>query len=126
VSLYHYTCDHGRDALGDEGWLRTGHALNPKTSHLWQAGYIWLTDLSVPIKDALGLTSNFIHCDRTEHRYLIDPAFEYVTPYMSIRKHLSFAKRMQLEESPGARPMHWYVTRVPVLATYSPREGTDA
>jgi hypothetical protein len=77
--LYHYTCDHGRAELGDSGKLIPPTALIPPSAisrhPKWQQtlfDLIWLTDLDVPLREALGLTSNTVTCDRTQFRYRVE------------------------------------------------------
>lgn len=104
--LWHYTCQHGHDAITDT--LRPG-----------LDGYVWLTDLDAPHRDALGLTSHLLRCDRTQHRYRVTDTTD-VTPYTAIRATLRPERRNGLETS-GTLLRHWYVStqRVPVI--YDPR-----
>lgn len=67
TELWHFTCGHGRDGITDSGML----IVNPFAASTGVPELIWLTDLDVPIRDALGLTSNLLGCDRTAHRYRV-------------------------------------------------------
>jgi hypothetical protein len=118
VTVFHYTCEHGRAALGDSGELMTGRMLNPRMpAWLWMSDLVWMTDLSVPIRDALGLTMRLTGCDRTRHRYVVTDA-THVVPWTSVRRTVSHPE--DVEDVPGARPAHWYVSRVPVPVLYAP------
>lgn len=104
--LYHFTCDDGARGVRRDRCLRP----NPNT----QPGLppvVWLTDLDVPDRAALGLTSNVLGCDRTRWRVTVDCDAE---PWPVFARGLSFASRRGLEFAAGALPMHWWVTRGPV------------
>ena len=64
-TLYHYTCDHGRQLIGMRGKLKPNR-------HPWLTRpLLWLTDLDHANIQALGLTSLTLDCDRTAWRYRI-------------------------------------------------------
>lgn len=116
-TLYHYTCDHGHSQID-------GH-ICPLA---WDDGlaigtpgvYAWFTDLAVPIKDALGLTSSVLNCDRTAHRYRVT-GHTGIEPWVpEFRRIWTWGR--ELESAPGARPAHWYVATEPVPVVYDPRE----
>ncbi|MGH9252915.1 MAG: hypothetical protein ACRD0W_25905 [Acidimicrobiales bacterium] len=105
MTLYHYTCDHGAARIGDSGILQP---------HL---GLVWLTDLDVPMREALGLTSHILNCDRIVHRYR-------VTDTASCQRWLTYLGRrwqLDLELADGARPAHWWVSEQPVPVVYDPK-----
>lgn len=81
--------------------------------------FAWFTDLDVPIRDALGLTSTILACDRTRCRFRVTDA-STVTPWVQ-----AAARRtpwgQYLEQTDGARPMHWYVSTEPVPVIEAPR-----
>lgn len=108
MTLWHYTCDHGRAAiLADSGTLRPNlRAPIP---------ILWLTDLAAPERDALGLTSRILDCDRTEHRFRIDDPID-VLPWAALRLRYRPTLVAGLETAPGAQPEHWYVTLQPQRA----------
>ena len=72
-----------------------------------------------PDRNALGLTSEILHCDRTSHRYRVveDEACIWWPEYAS-RLHRS--TRKQIENADGARPKHWWVAPGPVRVVYDP------
>ena len=105
MNLYHYTCSHSAD--------RIAHDLkvipNPLT------GLAWFTDLETPDRDALGLNSYMLECDRTEFQFAVDPDdFGLIFPWHEIRKTADPAMVRRLEAAPGVFLMHWWVSAVPV------------
>jgi hypothetical protein len=105
TALYHYTCSHRLPGILKAGLVKP----NPVT------GWAWFTDLDVPVRDALGLTSDMLGCDRTEHRLTVLDGGP--VPYVSIRRQLPRLMREGLESSPGALLMHWWVSPQPVRCT---------
>lgn len=123
--FFHYTCDHGLESLGDEGKLLPGAAFIAARVYdrmpAWQqtlADLIWLTDLDYPMRDALGLTSVRLACDRTRHRYRV---VGYVPMrYTATRRDLPKRLRDEVESASGALPRHWWVAHTPVPVVYDP------
>jgi len=109
--LYHYTCSHGRAAIGDVGTLIPG-----------PDGYVWATDLAWPVTKALGLTNHILPCDRTEHRYEITAAegLAGFLPWMAVRNTLPEEMVFALELAEGAMPRHWFLSASPAAARHSP------
>lgn len=105
--LYHYTCIDGHRGITNDGGL-----IRPGID-----GLVWLTDMAVPIPDALGLTRVLIPCDRTQYRWTVPHhAAQHFSRYRRAnpaREHLWLA----LIYAPGARPAHWWVTEEPVTGT---------
>lgn len=122
-ALYHYTCGHARERIGDTGRLLSAAELVDdwrELAALPTSALVWLTDLTTPIRDALGLSSNLTPCDRTAFRYrVLDTST--VVPWLYVRRDFPLAIVEGLEAAPGARPAHWYVSRLPVDVTYDPR-----
>lgn len=103
--LFHYTCHERRMLIGDEGWLKP----SPQTLLLWA------TDLDVPVREALGLTSVALDCDRGEYRYrVLEP--EKFLPWMAIRRNFRPEFVEMLEHVDGVMPRHWWVAARPALA----------
>ena len=107
MTLYHYTCDDGRRAIGDEGLLKP-----------WSHGVVWLTDLELPFREPLGLTSYVLGCDRSQHRYR-------VTDETTCVPWVKFARRDRSIEIEGTKPMHWWVSEEPVPVVYDPHRITS-
>lgn len=102
TELYHYTCSHALPGIMKDRVVWP----NPVT------GWAWFTDLEVPVREGLGLTSDVLDCDRTEHRFKVLGGGP--VPYVSIRRTLPPLMREGLESSPGALLMHWWVSPEPV------------
>jgi len=114
LTLYHYTCDHGRRGIGGRGVLR------PHLQPWLEGPYVWLTDLEVPMREALGLTSHALRCDRTVHRYRVTDE-THARRWMLVRQTLLQPAVHALETAPGAMPMHWWVSAEPVPVVLDPR-----
>jgi len=114
MSLWHYTCDHGHERI--DGLVVPGASLT--TRQIDGPGVLaWFTDLDAPIRDALGLTSQILACDRTAHRYRVTDARE-VVPWVQVRRLWSWAS--EIEQAPRVMPRHWYVAAVSVPVVYDP------
>jgi hypothetical protein len=120
--LFHYTCHHGHAAIGDTGLLLPAIRLVRDGKRMpWTGHVIWLTDLRIPIRDALGWTSNLIHCDRTTHRYQVtDDSDAY--PWTMFARRLPRTMRDAVEQTPGARPAHWWIATQPIPVRYAPTD----
>jgi hypothetical protein len=113
AELYHYTCDHAA--------ARIGGLLIPAVEQVTFAHpyltplseFVWLTDLGAPDRDALGLTSNYLLCDRTRHRYRVTEGGHAIW-WMDLRRVLAWEWVEAVESAPGARPVHWWAAHDPV------------
>lgn len=123
--LFHYTCTHGRNALGPGGTLipvvlqrpDAVAMINPAARAL--LGMVWATDMAAPDVWALGLTRDTIQCDRTRYRYSVPAASFY--RWGRVRHNMEPALVDALELAPGAEPVHWWVAFEPVEgAVYDP------
>lgn len=112
LPMWHYTCHHGNRALFAQ-MREAGFAqLRPGSD-----GVVWCTDLGDPVRDGLGLTMNYTTCDRTEYRWRIaERDIGRVVPWTSVRRDIDPVRVEAIESSPGALPMHWFVSFMPVLA----------
>lgn len=104
--LYHYTCGHG--ARG----IRLAGQIKPTTIYGTARKAVWLTDLDAPYREALGLTSHSLNCDRTAYRFIIDAPLGAIH-WIDARRHLPRATVEALESAPGAMPMHWWLAPQP-------------
>lgn len=119
AELWHYTCSHGRAAIGTSGQIVPAQQLTSRELP-WPGSYVWVTDLATPNAEALGLTRQLVKCDRTAHRYLVCPG-QPVTRWVDIRRQVPPVWRDELEGAPGAMLMHWYVSRQPLAVVLSER-----
>ncbi len=110
MTLYHFTCDHGHRQIVDQllpgSYMSTAVGASP---------FVWMTNLESPNRDALGLTSHFIDCDRTSFRYRVTDESSAIW-WMDARRMLPEGYVGLLESSHGARPMHWWISLEPVPA----------
>lgn len=119
--LWHFTCSHGRAALGHQSKLLPLNEWNPAAAELLApdarvlAELIWMTsEPTVSDPRALGLTRRLSLCDRTEYRYRVldaAPARLYVDVW---RELLPRSMHVELCGAPGARPGLWWVATAPV------------
>lgn len=101
--LYHYTChDHGEIGIRESGLIKPG-----------RDGLVWMTDLDVPVREALGLTSYSLRCDRTAVRFEVTDN-GYTQPWVRARRGLDPRFVADLEAAPGIMLMHWWVSGRPV------------
>lgn len=120
--LWHFTCHHTRRTLGDTGLLIPANDLTDRLpGWFWPGRYVWLTDLPNPARDTVGLSSDLIHCDRMAYRYQVTDEAN-VVPW-ALERHRHEATAYLIEETPGARPVHWYVATEPVPVVYQPQIG---
>lgn len=116
--LFHYTCEHSQPGI-----IATG-TLTPHPSPFGGPPLVWLTDLKTPNRDALGLTSEWITCDRTRHTFLAHPS-PHIQPWMDYRKTLTQATWwIDALESLHTRPRHWFISLQPVPVAYLPSGGS--
>lgn len=118
--LYHFTCDHGHDALGDDGiLLPLATRLDNNPVLFWPARFVWMTDLTLPNREGLGLTSHILRCDRTRFRYRVTDNRDIFRWSVAARGYTR-EQRDALEAEPGARPAHWYVSESPIPVVFDP------
>jgi hypothetical protein len=108
-ALWHFTCIDGHRAIGRIGQLRPQpHPL------IGGVALVWLTDDPEPERDAVGLTSNFITCDRMAYRYRVIDKGAGVIPWSEFRPRLAaYEDTLAVLES-YATPECWWVSRRPV------------
>ena len=107
--LWHYTCSHSADGI------RADRELRPHPQVWLPEPLVWLTDLDDAWREALGLTSHTLRCDRTEHRFqVLDTAGVVWWPTYARTIRLAGAVRQGYDQAPGAQPVHWWVSTEPV------------
>lgn len=114
--LYHFTCrDHGAPAIDAAGHLvPRRHPLLPGLGPL-----VWLTDLPDPPRDALGLTSDVLSCDRMAVRYEASTDIIPDLTWWPFLRDRGDAEVVRDLESYGS-PLHWWVARGNVPIRRSP------
>src|SRR5947209_2997091 len=108
--LYHFTCAHGAKAIGKRGHLRP----NPN-AFFGVPAVVWLTDQAQPQRDAVGLTSVTLPCDRLAYRYRTEngPAVRWDDWK---RTHVPTRTIEVLESYAEDGPRHWWVSERPLVA----------
>ena len=104
MTFYHFTCDHGRQNIGKHGLILP----NPHT------GFAWFTDLANPCREALGLSSHTLTCDRMRWRYRVTDATA-IRPYRELVDPLT-AAALATSRVIGGQPDRWFVAAQPVPA----------
>lgn len=107
-ALWHYTCRHRAALIGRRGVL-TPHP----QAVLGGVAVVWLTDLDEPDREALGLTSTTLRCDRTEVRYRVLAA-DAMMPWRDWAESAHVDRTTVSELTFGRRPRHWFVATEPV------------
>lgn len=113
--LFHYTCLHAAPLIDADGYLRPWPDAEARR-HPGLAGWplpvglVWLTDLDTPLRDALGLTTETIGCDRTRFRFTVID-LTHCQPWTAYARDLPRHARLRLETvAPGLLPAHWWVS----------------
>lgn len=109
--LYHFTCADGATAIE-----RARELIPNPQPVLDGAPLVWLTDLPDPDAQGLGLTADWIRCDRTQYRVTVEATPDTVRWGHWAHDHpLPRILRDRLED--GRLPAHWWVSEraVPIL-----------
>jgi hypothetical protein len=105
MKLFHYCCEHSAPGIEAAG------KLIPSGIHK-SMQLVWLTDLPHPDRDALGLTSQILACDRTQYRITVDT--DDAAHWFKYRREVPAEIRDGLELAPGVQPGNWYVSATPI------------
>jgi len=103
--LFHWTCEHGADAIRRDGMVVKPHL-----------GLSWWTDMDKAdrhTRAACVLTSNTIKCDRMQYRCRA-VSFGLLIPWSAYAVDADPAFVETLEQVPGADPSRWWVASEPV------------
>lgn len=111
-TLWHYTCKHQRSGIIAVGALIPNqHPLLPRLCPL-----VWLTTEEIPDRVGLGLTAEYLRCDRSEERFLV-AEYESVLPWLTV---VALAPPRVLDARivrrlhQGRHPETWWVSASPV------------
>ncbi|MFC0673511.1 hypothetical protein [Brachybacterium hainanense] len=114
MTLYHYTHPEAAEKIAASGLVLPGRdvgMISPLS---------WFTDMEIPDRNALGLTMHFLTIDRTARRFrVVDDT--WVKPWRDLRRKFPPRYLDQLEASPGALLMHWWVAARPIPVVPDPR-----
>lgn len=111
TALYHFTCAHSAPRIQRSGELR------PHQHPLLGTSLVWLTDLAVPDRHALGLTSNWITCDRTAVRISVPAHAGGLVPWRKWAYWHRVPPPLLDALEDGARYDRWWVCDVPLRVT---------
>lgn len=118
MTLYHYTCQHGFEAIRADGWVLKPNRLAPL---IGLPTLVWLTDMDTPDMWALGLTNEMRreNCDRTQFRLkAVDT--QPVLQWSKWCRAVGFTRAQRdVLEWGKAQPRRWYVSPVPIQAEMS-------
>ena len=112
MRLFHFTCEHGHQALGNRGFLV------PQIEHPYlHIKVSWLTTEETPDRTRTGLGMTFTRCDRMQYRYVVSGlAVELCRPWpTSPERAGAQATAVWMLEEYGD-PEHWWITDEPVPA----------
>lgn len=108
MKLYHFTCSDSAPVIAECGELR------PKLQPLLGCRLVWLTDLDAPTRAQVGLTSHLLACDRMEYRVTADVDANRWVQYARTFPGRYRRYALNLNATPGALPLHWWVLAEPV------------
>lgn len=107
--LWHFTCEHAAASIDRSGILLPNpHPLLPEIGPV-----VWLTNWRTAGRDALGLTSETLTCDRMEVCYSVIAPL--AVPWAWVRDDLDPEAVAALERF--SRPETWRLSLVPVSAS---------
>lgn len=110
-ALWHYTCRHGADGISESG----GVLLPMPQPFLGGRPLVWVTSHPEASRDALGLTSRFIVCDRMETLWRVDDPHD-CWPWITWVAARGADPRTVAALEVGRRPSYWWVSEVPLRA----------
>lgn len=130
-ALFHYTCEHTRKTVGQNGLIRPANQLmdphvlaeGSDVSQLLTSVSWWSThgDIGKHNAHLVGLNNPDFRCERWAYRYrAVHNEVERMVPWeveqLAWPEHIAEA----VNSWHGAEPLSWYVSTKPVLALYSP------
>lgn len=106
--LYHYTCiDHGYPGISRD------RLIIPRLHPFLRTKLVWLTDLDIPDRHALGLTAGWIPCDRTAVRVDVETTRDVIR-WGAWAHHAQPSRALRNAFEADALPAHWWVSALPV------------
>jgi hypothetical protein len=102
VSGYrHWTCEHGAAGIRADGIVR------PNPHPYLGVALSWWSDLSVGDRFGLGLTMNYMTCDRMQAVFEADPGQQIVPWVVWARGRVAPETRWEVQQF--GWPRHWFV-----------------
>jgi len=118
-SLWHFTCRHSARQIQRTA-LRPLLMPQPQHPATGLPRLLWLTALPAPDREATGLTSHTLRCDRMEFRYLALRTAGCVPWLASPFRELASPGWLAGIEAFPHDPENWFVTDRPVPARFDP------
>lgn len=110
MRLFHFTCDHGHDAIGKRGELR------PMAEHPFlHVKVVWLTTESSPDPEQTGLTRRIAKCDRMKYRYVVSDV-RACRPWLDSPERAAAPPGAVADLESYGDPEHWWIASDPVPA----------
>jgi hypothetical protein len=100
-ALYHWTCSHGARGIRTDGLIKPAQ---------WPLRLVWLTTERRPragLRQALGLTSNLLSCDRMTALFRVDDTKKCQRWLDTADADTAYGQ--MLAGAPGADPSLWWV-----------------
>lgn len=118
MRLYHYTCEHGAERIE---YLSNGMVIPQRQPVLGDLHLSWFTSMPSAGREALGLTSKSLSCDRMEALFEVEPDdVGAAITWAEFKTQEAFAPLVaagrSLEAVRGTRPALWLVAAQPVRA----------
>lgn len=116
MRYYHYTCEHAAEKI-----TAAGVVVPARQPFLLDIHLSWFTPIPTRDRNALGLTSRSLRCDRMEAIFVVDADDAHlIAPWEELKAVADFAPLLPrariLESIKGTRPALWAVAGAPVRA----------
>src|SRR5262245_8800790 len=111
--LYHFTCAHGRRAIGTSNCLLVPQIKHPTLG----CKVTWLTSEAEPDRESTGLTSRMQPCDRMEFRYVVDD-FSACVAWLDSPQRADASSRAVADAEEFGDPEHWWVAEKAIRARF--------
>jgi len=121
VRLYHFCCTHSYQAIA-QTWqvvpvsMLVSNIMDRIPDHPLPPLFdlAWFTDMEVPDRQALGLTSRLIRCDRTERRLVVLTPWKCQPWRAWSMENLERRQQHIARELLSGDPTRWWVSPIPV------------
>jgi hypothetical protein len=115
MPYWHWSCEHRAPAIAGDDFLLRPHA----QVMLGRTPLVWFTSSALASREALGLSSTRLRCDRMEHLFVVvDEDLDKVHTWEALKREPWFAPFLGgaqlLEAARGTRPILWGVATEPV------------
>lgn len=112
--LYHFTCGHGAEQIREDGLIRPMSWFPAGSGMVAAPNVVWLTSDPLPSRDAVGLTSTLLTCDRMEYRFDVGAVGAWPWRSFASLHGCTDAYWRDLLGTSWGRPDTWYVATRPL------------